>query len=351
MYGFLCDVHLGTRVTLKEHMDALEMFLDHMKQSNEECHAIFVCGDLFDHKLNIEELKQASLYLLRLTMNGLGKDALHPHIPVKFVHGTYSHDYEQYTIFMDMLNKIPEVQVFYAEENCIQILNNGCKVLYLPQLYGNIDYTSSFDNEYDIIVGHGVINKKNKEVCPKSNQEIELPVETLGNISKICIFGHYHDYTDFGNNVYYGGSLMRWKYGEDVEKRFIFCNDKFEIETLKNPFAKEYKTVEITDPEELRDILSTNIETPHRFVIHCDKDTLETYHGIMNVNKKNPNLKYRIISEEVVNEETQNIEKLEEVNVSTNTIQPIPALISYIQDKYNVDTTKEINEYVEKIKE
>ena len=70
----------------------------------------------------------------------------------------------------------------------------------------------------------------------------------------------------------------------------------------------------------------------------------------LNTNKKNPNIKYKISSEESNNDtSTQPIEMPTESNSDTLVLGPIPSLISYISEKYNIDTSKEIHEYDEKI--
>ena len=101
----------------------------------------------------------------------------------------------------------------------------------------------------------------------------------------------------------------------------------------------------------MRDIISQGITTPHRFIIKTNNENVETYHAIMNTNKKNPNIKYKISSEE--NDDntstTQPIEMPTESNSDTLVLGPIPSLISYISEKYNIDTSKEIHEYDEKI--
>lgn len=351
MYAFIGDLHIGTKLPQIDYLESLNKFFGLIKQHKEECHCIFVCGDLFDHKLSIDEAKFAALFMLNLVCNNCGRGS-HTHVPVKFVHGTYTHDYDQYEIFIKILDQIPNTDIFYTKEACIGTLKNGAKVLYLPQEYGNVDYTKALSREYDIIVGHGPISSETKHPCKSTQYEIMHSTEQLGAISKICVFGHYHGYTDFGNNVYYTGPWLRWKYGEDEPRVFFFCNDNFEVETVPNEFALDYETMDIYSPDELRSELSKEINNPHRFIIHCRNDQLNEYHAIMNAYKKNNNLKYQIISEKENQEET-NTRQCSTSNIedrsSTIIAEPVPALISYIKDKYDIDTSDEIKEYEMKI--
>lgn len=269
MYGFLMDTHIGTSLNFKDYLKSLEVFLSHIKKHKEECHCIFVCGDLFDHRLNEEDAHKASIFIAHLCLNGCGKSRAN--VPIKFVHGTYSHDYDQYKIFMPLIEKIPSVDVEYITETSIGQTINGAKVLYLPQIYGDFDYEPYMKRKYNIIVGHGPMSSENKSPCQATRYEIMHSTDQLGNISDICMFGHYHGYTDFGNSVYYGGPWLRWQYGEPEPRVFCFCDDKFKIFTEPNEIALEYKTTEINTPEQLREMISSIEEkTPHRFRINID---------------------------------------------------------------------------------
>jgi hypothetical protein len=159
------------------------------------------------------------------------------------------------------------------------------------------------------------------------------------------VFGHFHGYTDFGNNVYYSGPWLRWKYGEDIDRVFFICNDNFEVETFPNDIALKYETFEISSPDELRKMVSNDVKNPQRFIIHCKSNELEDYHAIMNAYKINQFLKYQIISED---EDIDTI-SLPEEHVVKPTIEPIPALIEYVKDKYSIDVSEEVKDYESKI--
>ena len=348
MIAFIADIHLGTKLPQMDYLKSLDKFLGLIKEHEEPCHAIIVLGDLFDHRLSVDEAKFASMFMLLLVCNNCGRNG-HMHVPVKFIHGTYTHDYDQYEIFLSILDKIPNTDIFYTKEACVGTLTNGMKILYLPQEYDNDkDYSEIFNNQYDIIVGHGPLSSETKQPCRSSQYEIMHSAEQLGEISKLCVFGHYHGYTDFGNNVFYAGSMLRWQYGEDEQKVFFLCNDNFEVETISNEFALNYETIEIHSPEELRTELSKEINNPHRFEIHCNNNNeLTEYHSIMNAYKKNQFIKYRITT---VSEDVDQSEPINNVtSVSNPVVEPIPALLAYIKDKYNTDVTDEIRDYENKI--
>ena len=345
MLAFIGDLHLcAGKLPREDYIKSLNKFLGIIKNHKEKCHGIMVVGDLFDHKLSVDELEFASAMIVNLACNGCGRDH-RLHVPVYFIHGTYTHDYDQYNIFLPLLEKIDNVKVYYTDKVCDGVLENGAKVLFLPQEYGDVDYSEWFSKKYDLIVGHGPVSSETKAPCKSTNYEIMHSAEMLGSISKLCVFGHFHGYTDFGNNVFYTGPWLRWKYGEDIDRVFFICNDNFEVETIPNDIALEYETFTVNSPDELRRMVSNDIKNPQRFIIHCKSDELPEYHGIMNAYKKNQYLKYQIISEdEDVDDMT-----LPEEHVTKPIVEPIPALIEYVKDKYNVDVSEEVKDYESRI--
>lgn len=348
MYAFMPDIHIGAKYTNESLFQSLNHFLGLIKDHKEPCHCIFVLGDLFDHKLSVEEGKTAALFLRNLICNKCGRDGM-VHVPVHFIHGTDSHDRKQYEMFLPIINEIPNANVLYTDKACTGMLRNEATVLYLPQEYGHdISYADLFSKEYDIIVGHGPVSSVNKAPCPTSDYDILHSAEQLGDISKICVFGHYHGFTDFGNNVYYGGPWLRWKFGEDTPRKFVFCNDNFEIETHPNPYAIEFKTIEIHSPEELRSYIASDITSPHRFVMSIDPDIISEYHAIMNINKNNQNISYKV-SYNVDKSNDDDSDRITAEYTQSALVEPVPALISYIKDKYNVDVSDEIKEYEDRI--
>ena len=345
MLAFIGDLHLcAGKLPREDYVKSLDKFLGIIKNHKEKCHGIMLCGDCFDHKLSVDELEFASAMIVNLACNGCGRDG-RVHVPVYFIHGTYTHDYDQYNIFLPLLEKIENVKVYYTDKVCNAILENGMKVLFLPQEYGNVDYSEWFSKKYDLIVGHGPVSSETKAPCKSTNYEIMHSAEMLGSISKLCVFGHFHGYTDFGNNVFYTGPWLRWKYGEDIDRVFFICNDNFEVETIPNDIALKYETFTVNSPDELRSMVSNDVKNPQRFIIHCKSDELPEYHGIMNAYKKNQYLKYQIISED---EDVDDM-ALPEEHVTKPIVEPIPALIEYVKDKYNVDVSEEVKDYESRI--
>jgi DNA repair exonuclease SbcCD nuclease subunit len=355
MILFLADVHLGVKLPNEDFYNSLIVSLETFKKQaiihNETCELIVVCGDLFDHALNVYEMTFASSFILKLYYNGCGVNGTH--VPVHIIEGTYSHDRNQFNIFANFTNKSDayDERILYFK-NWIRItLPSGKRLLYLPQEYGDVDYTEAFNETYDLICGHGPMSSQTKNVVTSHGTEIMHSVETLSSISKLCVFGHYHEYTDFGNGVYYAGSMLRFRYGEDETKYIVMCDDNFNLIKVKNPVAKEFKTIEIHNPEELRDALSNDITTPHRFVINpTDIPDLMTYHAIMDIAKQNENVKFKVTPLENITDVTLPTVDDETTDQPSTVTEPIVGLIDFINQKYKVDLSEEIHSYESKIK-
>lgn len=342
MYGFLTDFHIGTKLPKEDYMNSLDFFIKHMKESNEPCRAIFVCGDFFDHILNVSDYSFAALMLLRLCNNKLDHGR---NIPVHFIHGTYSHDNDQYLIFLSLLKKInPGVE--YYKEPAVSLINDT-RILYLPQIYNTDpdEITYLKNGEFDIIVGHGVISSSTNAPCKSKDNDIIYPTELLSSKSKICVFGHYHDYTEFDGNTFYGGAPLRWMYGENVQKGFLYCNDDFQPEFVPNPYAKEFVTVKINSVDELRNYLSSNIQNPHRFIITVNSDKeLADYKSIFSINKNNTNISFKVILNMKVEKDKEECD----ISVSHNA-NPIADLKEFIKVKFKKDASNQIDNYVNTI--
>ena len=346
MYAFMADIHIGVKLPKSQFMDSLHMFLETIKECKEPCHAIFVCGDLFDGRLSVEDAKFAMFFMVNLVCNFCGKNGME-HVPVYFIHGTDSHDQSQYEIFTQALDKLPNAKVWLINKACEGTIHgSGIKALFLPQEYTN-NYDELLNKKYDLIVGHGPMASQTKNPCKAANYEIIHSVEQLGSISKLCVFGHYHGYTDFGNGVYYTGPWLRWKYGEDEPRVFVFCDDNFKVFTKPNPIALEYETVEVHDPEELRVITSQECDHPRRFIIEAAPKDVETYRGIINTNRSDPNMTFKLT--ETADEDDLQLTVDDVMDTQVEAVAPVSLLDSYIKDKYGMDTHDQLAEYESQI--
>lgn len=219
--------------------------------------AVVILGDYFHRLLKVNEDYTALAinimsYLVRICKKNK--------IKIRLVYGTESHDSGQYILFNYHLTE-PDLDFKIITTATKEELFPGVNVLYLPEEYmlskedHYRDYLYS-DNSYDYIFGHGVISEGMPmlqfDPKPKSNEKHVPHFKSgeLAEVSKICLFNHYHCYCDLGNDVYYLGSLFRDSFGEETPKGYgIIDNNKFTF--IENKEAYIYKTYEFNEDSEV----------------------------------------------------------------------------------------------------
>lgn len=240
----LSDLHIGSLKNIPYVYNTITNIFDKELLQNRTDAVIFL-GDYFHQlfKCNSEYTRLAINILSYLMLICKRKN-----IKVRMLYGTESHDADQYGLF-DYFVKCDDFDFKVIDKASTENLFYNCKVLYLPEEYvydKNSYYDSLLSGRYDYIFGHGII----KEGMPMvrdisvSKDQRTVPVFKAGElarISKICVFGHYHVFTDMGNEVYYLGSLFRDSFGEEAPKGYgIIENDKFSF--VENGDAYIYKT-------------------------------------------------------------------------------------------------------------
>lgn len=240
--------------------------------------AVIILGDYFDRlfKANEEYISLAiniMSYLVRACQRSKTK--------IRIVYGTESHEMNQYKLFNYHLTSSKlDMKLFTtaSEEELFPKVN----VLYLPEEYIQDKHSFYKNNlysgkKYDYIFGHGVIEDGMPTVISfgtHKNAEKQVPRFKSGELSKagkLTVFGHYHCYTDCGNNVYYLGSLFRNCFGEEAPKGYgIIEDDKFKF--IENDKAYVYKTYEF------------NPDSP----VYNSSDDILT--AIKNIKDENPSL-------------------------------------------------------------
>lgn len=220
-------------------------------------HAVVIMGDYFHRLLKVNEDHTA---LAINIMSFLVRLCKKNDIKLRIVYGTESHDSGQYILFNYHLTE-PGLDFKIITTVTVEELFPGVKVLYLPEEYmmSKEDHYKDYlysGNTYDYIFGHGVISEgmpmlqfDNK---PKSNEKHVPHFKSgeLSSVSKICLFNHYHCYSDLGDGVYYVGSLFRDSFGEEDPKGYgIIDNNTFTF--VENTKAYIYKTYEFPEDSEL----------------------------------------------------------------------------------------------------
>lgn len=235
----IADIHIGAFSIEKLYQEFTYQFIDYIKQMK-KLDFIIIAGDLFDHKLFLNQ--KESYYAYRMIQEMI--KACPNDIKIRLVYGTESHECNQYSILSTITDTDIRVIKTVEEEE----LFPDCKVLYLPEeyCYDKKEYYKEYyekEKEYDYIFGHGVIREAMKMAAVTTENDNskrkKVPVFTTAELRHMCkgqtFFGHYHVHTEM-DDVFYVGSFSRWKYGEEEDKGFYEITCDTEKESYKEKF-------------------------------------------------------------------------------------------------------------------
>lgn len=213
----LCDLHFGI-IDPKTEYDILEEQMLSIIEKMPILDIIVVDGDLFDRKFmsNTDPIMYASIFLSRLRGISIEKNAT-----VILVAGTQEHDAGQLKLFYHYLDD-PEFDIRIVETIKFEYVK-GSKILCIPELYGVDEciYNEFLFNSgmYDLCFMHGTIH--GAIYGDNVGQSRLFHIEDFCNCKGPILSGHVHTPGCFNQYFYYGGSPIRWKFGEEEEKGFL----------------------------------------------------------------------------------------------------------------------------------
>ena len=363
----LADLHIGRGDSTEQCTTILSIL------KKEKVDLIVILGDFFDRllKFSSEGARCANRVMHELARTS--KDG----VPVRILYGTESHEMNQYNAFRHYEKDYDIRFINHVEEEEI----NGKKIMYLPEEYitDQLDYykdTLYSDKHYDYIFGHGVIIEGMPMTTiagRKNGSDHRAPhfkTADLAQKSDLAVFGHYHTYTDLGNNVYYLGSLFRNSFGEEEAKGYGIA-DEDKLTFIENEKAHVYKTYTFDDTSDVYESPDSLVKALERiksenegvftgaskgqvrmiFELPESTDTAfkEAVHDIINGEKK---------IKVVLRESIPKVDEIkEEIDTKWGYLMDneisIPSKISrYIKETKNIDIPpKEVEEYINGEKE
>ena len=244
------DIHIGSIKDTKYVYQTLVDIIEKEVIFN-KCDAVFILGDYFDRLFKVnEEFVSVAINV----MSYLRRACARSKTKIRIIYGTESHEMNQYRLFnYHLTSRSVDIKVFTtctAEE-----IFPNVNILYVPEEYvgDKHEFYREYlyeSKKYNFIFGHGVIEEGMPAAVSYSHsaksEEKQVPRFKAGefsDISDVCVFGHYHCYTDMGNDVYYLGSLFRDSFGEETPKGYGIIEDgKFSF--VENTKAYTYKTYE-----------------------------------------------------------------------------------------------------------
>ena len=217
----IADIHFGVIDPKVQYKILTEQFLN--KIVNIHFDVLVIDGDLFDHKFqaNSDAVLYTELFVASCVNICKMKNA-----SIVLLHGTSSHDSNQLKLFYHYLSD-PTIDMRIVENTRFEIIK-GKRVLCIPEEYnkGKKYYEEFLYNSgyYDGVYMHGTLKgsiygANEVDLSNKKNPTFDLNCfcYCLGPI----ISGHVHVPGCFEGHMYYTGSPIRWRFGEEQEKGFI----------------------------------------------------------------------------------------------------------------------------------
>lgn len=253
------DIHFGAMDPKVQY----DILMEQMIKKLELIHfdAFFINGDLFHHKFmsNSDVIMYALLFIDEVVKLCIKNNAT-----LVLLHGTYSHDADQLKLFYRYIGSGVDIRII--EHMQFQDIK-GTTVLCIPEEYGKgYDYYAQalyFTQEYDMAVLHGNIKGA---IYGMNEANLDAPKNPIFDINSFArcngpiLCGHVHVQGCYQNHIYYSGSPLRWKFGEEQEKGFLIClYDKYTHQyTVDFQPIKSFKYVTISlnnminlDPKEI----------------------------------------------------------------------------------------------------
>lgn len=234
----LADLHWGA-IELDRFKYELDRCLfdkiNHMKKLD----AIFIAGDLFDMKeySSSETFREVLAFLNKLIAC---TDKLGCEIAV--IKGTGNHDDLQLHTLETIYQSCNRIKFIHTVSDYTM---NDVRILYVPEecvVDQELYYKEYFENHYDIMIGHGMIDKiwyaKNNKRSGMSSAPV-FPVEQLCQVANYCYFGHVHEHKTYGKNKHfkYVGPVTVWEYDKQAHGYYIIHYSK-ETELMKEEYVE-----------------------------------------------------------------------------------------------------------------
>lgn len=225
-------------------------------------------GDIFDHGFMSSS---DTIYWTMRFIDECIQDVVLKQATMIIIEGTRSHDAGQLKIFYQYLNN-PNLDLRIIESGQI-IYAKKARILCIPEEYGKgEEYYKNllfYNGEYDTCFMHGTIKGS---VYGADKEDLDSPKSPVFSLEsfKACrgpiIAGHVHDPGCFSTYMYYCGSPIRWKFGEESDKGFLVVLHNLDTQQHYAHFERiesfRYDTVNLdymakSDPKVIIDYLKS----------------------------------------------------------------------------------------------
>ena len=266
------DIHFGAMDPKIQYDLLMERMVDKIRDIHFD--AFFINGDLFHHKFMSNS--DVVMYVL-LFIDEIVKLCIKNNATLVLLHGTFSHDADQLKLFYRYINSGVDIRI--VERMQFEIIK-GTRVLCIPEEYGKgqnyYEEMLFFSGDYDMVVMHGNIKGA---IYGMNEVNLDAPKNPTFDINcfKRCngpIFcGHVHVAGCYENHIYYSGSPLRWKFGEEQDKGFIICA----YQPITHQYYTHFETIESFryDTIQLDDMLNSNPQEVIQHILYLKSQGID----------------------------------------------------------------------------
>lgn len=333
----IADIHFGSLDPKYTYEQLREQFTKRLY--NLDFDIISICGDLFDSKFmsNNPVISYALLFIDELVQLCRQKNAT-----LLLIEGTESHDNGQLSLFYHYLQD-PTIDIRIVEN--IRFENvKGFKVLCIPEKYGlpEEEYRKVLfeSGGYDLCFLHGTIKGsfRGSEIATlKSNHAPVFSLKSFENCAGPILCGHYHIAGCYEEYMYYNGSPLRFRFGEEQEKGFMV--------TLYNPYNRRHYTELVPIDSYIYKTININhllTEDPKKIIEYIKHEKEVNKIDYIRVQFNNANENMNVVRNYFRNTGTV---KLQELDKKEKQSEQIDAAVLERYNEYSYILDPEIDDY------
>lgn len=218
----IADIHFGAFDPKDQFRILKEQFLDQIERMPYD--VLVLNGDTYDHKcMSSSDIALYASLFVRACVD----DCRRKNATLIINSGTESHDANQLKQFYHYLeDKTVHVEIV---EQIKAIYTHGAKIICIPEKYNmGAQYYQDYlieNGTYDLCLVHGMYKGAVYQQDSNDLNSVKAPTFEYGDF-RMCsgpvLFGHVHTPGCFNSHVYYSGSPLRWCFGEEQQKGFLY---------------------------------------------------------------------------------------------------------------------------------
>lgn len=263
----LADLHIGNKRCSAETMKTqLKKYYFKQMEQIPQLDAIFVLGDIMHTivSLNSDYSELFHWFISKIYKLAKKKDAT-----VIILRGTPSHDNEQLNTIKHYQNNEDGVDFrVFDQISETEIFHNKFKLLIFPdvRVKKSADIEKYLDKKYDMILGHGTIDKMQFFQQESENMPMKSYVYKCKDLCHASrgpvFFGHIHEYHEYYDQFYYCGPFTTLERGT-TQAGYLLCAissddpSQYYVEHEQNPDAARYYEIVL----DTNDILENDADT------------------------------------------------------------------------------------------